>query len=121
MANWRNRATLSKADRGGSCLGVWSLPGAVSLLSLMAALALSLQPDGTGPVALLFPPWWSAMRSVVAAASVGSVVRLGAFPFIVVVQPTRDGPTGRIGRGRAWLALDPQALGGCGLLPHRAD
>jgi hypothetical protein len=55
------------------------------------------------------------MRSVVSAASLGPVIRLGAVPFIVVVQPDRSGPRGRIGRSAAWLVLDPRALGGCGL------
>jgi hypothetical protein len=101
MARLDNRATL---------------PGALCLLSLAAALALSLRPPASGPVALIFPPWWNAMRSVVSAAGAGSVVRLGAVPFIVVVQPDRGGPRGRMGPSQAWLVLDPQALGGCGLL-----
>ena len=101
-------------------LGAWSLPVALGAFSLMAALVLSLQPRPSGPVALIFPPWWNAMRSVVAAAGVGSVVRLGAFPFIVVVQPDRSGE--RMGRSHAWLVLDPRALGGCGLLlPQISD
>jgi hypothetical protein len=61
------------------------------------------------------------MRSVISAASVGSVVRLGAVPFIVVVQPDRSGPQGHIGPNQAWLVLDPRAVGGCGLLPRSSD
>jgi hypothetical protein len=58
------------------------------------------------------------MRSVVAAASIGSVVRIGAVPFIVVVQPDRHGLQAPAARNPAWLVLDPQALGGCGLFPR---
>jgi hypothetical protein len=116
-----HRLESANGDREISRLGAWSLPGVLCALSLVAALALSLQPPASGPVALLFPPWWSAMRSVVAAASIGSIIRLGAVPFIVVVQPDRSGSRGRIGRSEAWLVLDPQALGGCGLLPHASE
>ena len=113
---------LAHASRWGAVRGAWSLPVALGALSLMAALVLSLQPRPSGPVALLFPPWWNAMRSVVAAASVGSVIRLGAVPFIVVVQPDRRRPRGGVGPSQAWLVLDPQALGGCGLLlPQISD
>jgi hypothetical protein len=121
MAKPGDRATLPPANCGASRLSAWLLPGAVCTLSLAAALALSLQPPVSGPVALLFPPWWTAMQSVVSAASVGAVVRLGAVPFIVVVRPDRAGPRGRIARSRAWLVLDPRALGGCGLLSHSPD
>jgi hypothetical protein len=58
------------------------------------------------------------MRSVVAAGSIGPVVRLGAVPFIVVVQPDRNALQGSAARNVAWLVLDPQALGGCGLFPR---
>jgi hypothetical protein len=113
---------LPPCGEGGlSRLRAWSLAGALGGLSLMAALALSLQPPASGPVALVFPPWWSMMRSVVSAATIGSVVRLGAVPFIVVVQPDRRGPRGRLPSTAAWLVLDPRALGGCGYLPRKPE
>jgi len=61
------------------------------------------------------------MRSVVSAAAVGPIIRLGAVPFIVVVQPDRIGTRAHTGRSGAWLALDPQALGACGLLPRTSE
>jgi hypothetical protein len=121
MADHHDRAMLPKLEHNASRLGAWWLPAGVCSLSLAAALAVSLQPPLSGPVALVFPPWWSAMQSMISAAGIGVVVRLGAVPFIVVVQPDRSGPRGRIRRSQAWLVLDPQALGGCGLVRNISE
>ncbi|WP_419757443.1 hypothetical protein [Acidisoma sp.] len=120
MAFWLGRPVLGHVGRRSTGLGAWSIPVALGSLSLMAALVLSLQPRPSGPVALLFPPWWGAMRSIAAAARVGSIVRLGAVPFIVVVQPDKSFRR-HVGGSLAWLVLDPQALGGCGLLKHISE
>jgi hypothetical protein len=112
---------LPQEAGGAAWLRAWLLPGALCAVCLAAALTLTLRPPASGPVALLFPPWWSTMRSVVAAASMGSVVRLGAVPFIVVVQPDRNGLRVSAARNVAWLVLDPQALGGCGLFPRDSE
>jgi hypothetical protein len=91
----------------------WLVPAAVALGSLVCVLALSMRPPASGPVALLFPPWWSPAQSMIAASGAGSIVRFGAWPFVVVVVP--DGPRASLsGRSGAWLVLDPRLLGGCG-------
>lgn len=96
-----------------SPLGAWWLPGLLCLGSLAAAMSLSMRAPSEGPVALVFPPWWSEARSLAAAAEEGALVRLGALPFIVVVSPRGHG-AGRPQAARAaWLALDPAGLGGC--------
>ncbi len=90
----------------------WLLPSILALLSLAAAAAIELQPPARGPVAAVFPPWWGAARSMLAAASAGPVVRLGALPSIVVALPAPGG-LARLRRAGAWLLLNPAALGGC--------
>jgi hypothetical protein len=83
------------------------------LASLTGALALSMRPPETGPVALIFPPWWGGARAVAAAARSGAVIRFGARSFIVVVLPDSRGPHGRLRQSGAWLVLDPAQVGGC--------
>lgn len=92
----------------------WLLPTALAFFSLAAATAISLQPATGGPVAAVFPPWWSASRAMLAAASAGPVVRLGGLPFIVVAFPPPGGGRLQLRRQGAWLLLNPQAAGGCG-------
>ncbi len=88
------------------------LPALLGLGSLAASLALTMQPPASGPVALIFPPWWSAARSMLAAADAGAIIRFGSMPFIVVIIPDPNAP-GANDTG-AWLRLDPLHLGGCG-------
>lgn len=94
-----------------SFLGTWLLPVMLGLGSLTGALGLSMQPPASGLVALIFPPWWDATKSMLAATADGSVVRFGALPFIVVVAP--DVSAGQIRHSGAWLVLNP-LFGGCG-------
>jgi hypothetical protein len=94
-------------------LGAWLLPVVLGLGSLIGALGLSMQPPASGLVALFFPPWWGAAKSMLAAAADGSVVRFGALPFIVIIAPDSDAPAGQIRQSGAWLVLNPQ-FGGCG-------
>jgi hypothetical protein len=89
----------------------WWLPVLLCLGSLAGSLALTMQPPASGPIALIFPPWWSAGRSMLAAAGAGAIVRFGAVPFIVIIIPDPDAPATSTG---AWLRLDPLHLGGCG-------
>jgi hypothetical protein len=81
--------------------------------SLIAALAVTMEPPAAGPVAVLFPPWWDAARSMQAAATAGVIVRFGALPFVVVIMPDGSTPTGVLRAAGAWLILDPRGLGGC--------
>ena len=102
------------AGMNGSRPSPWLLPAALALFSLAAAAAISLQPAAGGPVAAVFPPWWSASRAMLAAASAGPVVRLGGLPFIVVALPAKGGGRKQLRRQGAWLLLNPQAAGACG-------
>jgi len=89
----------------------WCLPVLLGFGSLAASLALTMQPPAAGPVALIFPPWWGAAKSMLAAAGAGTIVRFGTAPFIVIIIPDPGAPGAATG---AWLSLDPLHLGGCG-------
>ena len=91
----------------------WRLPLILGLTSLIGAVALSMRPTATGPVALIFPPWWGGTRAVLAAARSGAVIRFGARPFIVIVLPDGRAPKNALGQSGAWLVLDPAQVGGC--------
>lgn len=88
------------------------LPSALTLGTLLACAAIELAPAPAGPVAAVFPPWWGGTRAVLAAAPAGAVIRFGALPCIVILQPA---PLGRtlLRRAGAWAILNPAALGGC--------
>jgi hypothetical protein len=106
---------LSATGPGGWWIVVFAtVLSAVAPLPLLGAWA-----PAAGPVAAVFPPWWTQARALAAAGEVGDVVRFGALPFIVVVVPAAG--TTRPGAGLrhagAWLLLDPLALGGCAAIP----
>jgi hypothetical protein len=94
-------------------LATWLPCIALAAGSVLAALAMALQPPASGPIAVVFPPWWSATRALVAAASAGTPVRFGATGFVVVVMPDTPDAAGRLRHAGAWAVLDPLALGGC--------
>jgi len=103
---------MTKVQHSGK-RAAWLLPAMLALGSLAGSIALTAQPPASGPVALIFPPWWNAARSALAASSAGAIIRFGAVPFIVVIMPNPNAQ-GAAGTG-AWLRLDPLHLGGCGL------
>jgi hypothetical protein len=94
-------------------LPAWLLPPLLGAGSLLAALAVSLTPPASGPIAVLFPPWWSSARSVMAASAAGPVLRFGA-SFVVIVMPRVSHPFNVLRQQGAWALLDPLAFGGCG-------
>ncbi len=103
-------------QRPGRALRVALLPAGLAIASLLPAFGLA-EPT-SGPLAAVFPPWWSSARVLEAAASAGRIVGVGAAPFVVIVaaepggRPDHDSL--RLHAAGAWLLLDPQYLGGCG-------
>ena len=89
------------------------LPVLFGIGSLVGVAAMTLQRSGPGPMAALFPPWWSAARSVLAAAGAGSILSAGALPFVVMIAPEDTGSYDRLREAGAWAILDPQRLTGC--------
>ena len=94
-------------------LATWAPCVALAVGSLLAAWASSFGPRPDGPIAALYPPWWSASQCLLAAAAGGMPVRFGAAGFVVVVLPDTPDAARLLRRAGAWLLLDPRALGGC--------
>ena len=79
----------------------------------IAALSLRVSP-GTDVVAVSFPPWWSAERSLAAAASAKvAIVRLTGLPALVVVQTGGREGIARLRAAGAWLVVNPVAVASC--------
>src|ERR1700750_1454413 len=93
----------------------WASAAAMLLASWIAVAALSLQVrSGAEIVAVAFPPWWSAERALLAAASAdAAIVRMTAIPSLMVVRPDQYDGLARLRRAGAWLAIDPQAVAAC--------
>lgn len=93
-------------------IAVWGPPLTLAVLSLLSVLALLLAPPASGPVALVFPPWWSARQVAEGAFRAGRLVRFGGMGFIAVV--IRD-PQGShwLDQSGAWLTLNPRVAGLC--------
>lgn len=78
------------------------------------AVSLGAEAAGDGDaVVAVFPPWWSADRTFVAAGEAGSILNNGTFPFVVVVQSKGADLGVRLRAAGAILLLDPLGLGGC--------
>jgi len=80
---------------------------------MVAALATNVRSDAEA-VAAVFPPWWSAERTIAAAAAAeASVIRTGALSTIIIVQPAREHGLGKLRTAGAWLTINPQAIAAC--------
>jgi hypothetical protein len=93
----------------------WLNASGLLLASFVAIAALTLQVrPGTEVVAVVFPPWWSSQRALLAVASANAaIVRTTALSAVVVVRPdTHEGLT-RLRRAGAWFSIDPQAIAAC--------
>ncbi len=93
----------------------WLCPVALLLVSWVWTAALTFRPGpGDAAVAVIFPPWWSADRAFAAAASAeASIIRVGGFDSVLVVQPAAFDGLGRLYRAGAWLLLKPTGVGAC--------
>jgi len=79
---------------------------------LFAAISVAAATQGSGgraAVALVYPPWWSAERSFLAAAEGGPVLAPGGLPNIVLV-PVDSHPAKTRGE---WLRFNVSARLGC--------
>ncbi len=86
--------------------------------STLALAMLTLAPRPPAPegavLAAVFPPWWNATRSFLAASEAGvAIIRAGVLPAILVVRLDHAESRARLREAGAWLLLDPQALGDC--------
>lgn len=100
--------------------GRW-VDGAIFTLLLIAGFLIHLGwiakpsgPDESRALAVLFAPWIDSGSAMRRAGDAGArIVRFGALPFIVVVEPERPDFTARVMQLGAVLILDPRALAAC--------
>jgi hypothetical protein len=90
------------------------LPG-MSILAVSTAMLPVLSGGMTDPRigAGVFPPWWSSRDVIAAAGAAGSIVRLGAVPFIVVVRSDGSDVTDSLRASGSLFNLDPLGIAGC--------
>jgi hypothetical protein len=89
---------------------------ALALLALSMAMSTTLVAAPRDPhlVAAIFPPWWPAERTLAAAGEAGAVLRLGAWPWIVVVASSGPDIAPVLHAAGALFLVDPTAAGTCG-------
>jgi hypothetical protein len=93
----------------------WLCPIALLLVSWVWVVALVVQVHpGDDVVAVVFPPWWGADRTLAAVASARSaIVRTGGLSSIFIVQPAEPDGLERLHKAGAWLTVDAKAVGAC--------
>jgi len=100
------------------------MPRRLSQALIIAGLAAGglltavLGGPASGPLAVIFPPWWGAIRTIEAAAQGGAVLRLGPANFVVFVAPDETLGRERLWRAGAWLLLSSRGLIGCSSRPQ---
>lgn len=94
---------------------VWLNAAVLLLVSFIGMAALSLRAGANAEiVAVVFPPWWTAQRVFLAAASANAaIVRQTAVGSILVVRPEGTDGLARLREAGVWLTIDPQAIGAC--------
>lgn len=80
----------------------WS---AVTVASCAVVLPAVQPAAGAHTVLAVYPPWWTAGRSLAAAAATATALP-AALPFAVLVQGLDASGPGRLRRGGALLILD---------------
>jgi hypothetical protein len=102
---------VGASTRGATALA-WATLVSIALSSLVVAGFTTARPR-SDKLAVVFPPWWSAERSLAAAAEVAPVSGLGALPFIVAVQARDARVRGRLIGAGAVLVLDGAKFSFC--------
>ena len=88
---------------------------AVSLSATVSAPpAYGTEPKVDRLVAAVFPPWWSANNSFIAASVAGtSIVRRVGFGTVLIVASPDEASDARLYESGALALLDPLAAAGC--------
>lgn len=84
----------------------WAPLALILVASLATTILVGGRPRDGARLAAVFPPWWTAERSLAAAAAAGPVVGFGAVPFIVAVADDDPRLIERLEAAGAWLVLD---------------
>lgn len=84
----------------------------IGMLGLGGSLSAAA-PSDESAVAAVFPPWWTASRSLSAASQAGAVLDAGVLPFVLIVRSPHPGLSARLRAAGALILLNPLGLGGC--------
>jgi hypothetical protein len=85
---------------------------AAIVLSVATILVVSVPRSNV--VAALFPPWWGSKTIFEAAAEAGDPVRLGRFPWVMIVHGDPSHLAHRLRTAGALLLVDSRFFAGCG-------
>lgn len=105
----------TRATDGGRGARVRTLapPVILAVATLALASLAMLQPGDASNVMAIFPPWWTAERSVIAASAVGPVLGSGALPFMVAIKGVAPDVEGRLRAAGAVLIVDGRRFRVC--------
>jgi hypothetical protein len=92
----------------------WLPVSALLVGSLSITVSERLSPVDPHKLLAVFPPWWSAERSLQAAADVAPVIGFGAFPFLVAVNGDSQEQVQKLYSAGAYGVIDGSALQFCG-------
>jgi hypothetical protein len=121
-ANQPHRAWISPSDgarergaEGGrrARLRTYAAPVFLAVATPALASLAILQPGDATNVMAIFPPWWTAERSVIAASAVGPVLGAGALPFMVAIKGVAPDVDGRLRAAGAVLIVDGRRFRVC--------
>jgi hypothetical protein len=100
-------------SRARTATGSLGLSAVASLVGLAAVVLGAAAPRDPGAVAAVFPPWWSQVQALNAAATAGDIQRTGGLATIVVIHGDPKTLADRLRRAGALLLLDPVGAGLC--------
>ena len=87
--------------------------GLVAMAGVAAATLLGARPLDPREAAGVFPPWWGREAALVAASDAGSVLAVGALPFIVIVRSDQGDASVRLRKAGALFSIDPGRVAPC--------
>jgi hypothetical protein len=82
--------------------------------SILVAAPVALRPHDARRVAAIFPPWWTAERTLTAASNVGAVTGLSVLPFIIAVGRPQLGLEKELRDAGAMIIVDGSRFAFCG-------
>jgi hypothetical protein len=104
------RPSTDQTKRRSVAAGVVAAAIAVGSLAIAAATTV---PADAATLAAVFPPWWTASRTLHAAAGAGDVLRFGVSAHVVIVRSAHPDLLARLRHAGALVLLNPFGAGAC--------
>jgi hypothetical protein len=104
----------SRGDAPAARLWAWVPPAFLASTSLVIASLAVLRPGDARNVTAIFPPWWTAEQSLIAASSAAPVLGAGSFPFMVAVKGGSPDVEESLRAAGAVLIVDGRRFRFCG-------